>query len=379
MLSALKNFTSRLNIDWILLGSVLLISAAGLVTMNSFTADNTFFDRQMLWLGVSLAAFFALSFFDYRFLRRTGVIVSLFAAAVLLLVILLLIGEVTKGVQSWFTIGPIAFQPTDPAKIVLILLLAKYFARRHVEIAHIRHILLSGFYAFVIFVLIFLQPDPGSASIVFLIWLGMVLVSGISKKHLLLVFLTGLIAFGGLWMFVFEPYQKDRIVTFIHPYTDLQGAGYNAYQSTVAVGSGQILGKGIGYGTQSKLQFLPEYETDFIFAAFAEEWGFVGVVVLFGLYAIVIWRVLANAYNGATNFEILYGIGVSVFFMSHFLINVGMNVGLLPVTGTTLPFMSYGGSHLLTEFTALGILMGMRSYARTTHKEKLALNELGEV
>lgn len=203
----------------------------------------------------------------------------------------------------------------------------------------------------------------------------MVLFSGISKKHLLVVFLSGLIAFGGLWFFVFQDYQKARIVSFVNPMTDLTGAGYNAYQSTIAVGSGQILGKGVGLGSQSKLKFLPEYETDFIFAAFSEEWGFVGVMILFGLYGVVFWRIIDIAKKGATNFEVLYGLGLGAVFLSHFVIHVGMNVGLLPVTGITMPFMSYGGSHLLAEFLGIGILLGQRSYSRAINKEE-AKNEI---
>jgi rod shape determining protein RodA len=137
----------------------------------------------------------------------------------------------------------------------------------------------------------------------------------------------------------------------------------------ITVGSGEILGKGIGYGTQSRLNFLPEYETDFIFAAFAEEWGYVGVVILFLLYSIVLWRILSISMRGETNFEILYGTGLSILFMTHLTINIGMNIGIMPVTGIPVPFMSYGGSHIVSEFLALGILMGMKNYARAMHRE----------
>jgi len=173
------------------------------------------------------------------------------------------------------------------------------------------------------------------------------------------------------WFFLLEPYQKDRILVFLHPLADLSGAGYNAYQSTIAVGSGELFGKGVGYGTQSRLQFLPEYETDFIFAAFAEEWGFVGSALLLILFGLVIWRILRVALVGASNFEILFGIGVAILFVSQMVVNIGMNVGLLPVTGLPLPFMSYGGSHLLAEFVALGILAGMRRQARIAHPDDL--------
>lgn len=369
------------NVDWVLFISVIFVCLAGLFTMNSFSGtgalanSNRFFDRQSVWLAFCVFVFFVSSNIDWGFLKNTRVIVSLFAVSVAMLSLLFALGSIFKGAQSWFNFGAFSFQPTDPIKLVVILILSKYFSRRHIEIANIRHIIVSGFYVFVIFILVFLQPDFGSAIIIFFLWLGMVLVSGISKRHLLAVFLVGLIAFGGLWLFVFKPYQKARIMNFIHPLTDIRGSGYNAYQSTVAVGSGQVFGKGIGYGTQSKLQFLPEYETDFIFAAFAEEWGFIGVALLFIVYGIVLWRMLLISSKGGTNFEILFGAGLAILFLVHIIIHVGMNIGLLPVTGNTLPFMSYGGSHLLTEFLGLGMLMGMRRSSRAVHKD-IASNEM---
>lgn len=337
--------------------------------MNSFVGSSLFFDHQIVWLSISVVVFFIASMIDWSFLKSTRIIVILFGLSVLLLSSLFVFGSVFKGAQSWFNFGAFSFQPTDPIKLVVILILAKYFSRRHIEIANIRHIIVSGFYVFVIFFLVFLQPDFGSAIIIFFLWLGMVLISGISKKHLLAVFFIGLVSFAGLWLFVFQPYQKDRIKTFINPLTDIRGTGYNAYQSTIAVGSGQIFGKGIGYGTQSKLQFLPEYQTDFIFAAFAEEWGFLGVMLLFVLYGIIFWRMIKISLKGGSNFQILFGIGLCILFLVHSIIHIGMNIGLLPVTGNTLPFMSYGGSHLLTEFFGLGVLMGMRSRSRVVHKE----------
>lgn len=363
------------SIDWILLLGATLISIAGIITMDSFASENIFFIKQIIWLIISIFIFFVASQIDWRFIKKTEIIMLFYFLSVLLLGFLFVLGSVFKGAQSWFDLGSFSFQPVDFSKLVIILLLAKYFSRRHIEIANIRHILISGFYVFVIFLLVFLQPDFGSAIIIFCIWLGMVLVSGISKKHLLVVFIVGLIAFGVLWGFVFHPYQKVRIMNFINPLTDIQGTGYNAYQSTIAVGSGQIFGKGIGYGTQSKLEFLPEYQTDFIFAAFAEEWGFVGVILLLILFAIVIGRVFIIATKGESNFEILFGVGLAVMFMAHATIHIGMNIGLLPITGNTLPFMSYGGSHLLNEFLGLGILMGMRKYNRPIHKEMIS-NEI---
>jgi rod shape determining protein RodA len=364
-------------LDWILVGAVLPLTAAGLVTMNSFTSESYFFDRQLLWITLALILFFFASLVDWHFLRRSGILVTLYGASSVLLLSLWLIGHTAKGAQSWFNLGGVSLQPGDLMKLVLILMLAKYFSRRHVEIAHIRHILISGLYAIIPFGLILLQPDFGSAIIIFLIWLGMTIFSGISKKHLLLVFGTGAVAFLLLWTMVFAPYQKARIVTFLNPLHDIRGTGYNSFQSTIAVGSGQILGKGVGFGTQSRLKFLPEYQTDFIFAAFAEEWGFIGVIILFALFGIVLWRIIRHSMIGETNFESLFGIGLAIFLLSHFIINVGMNIGLLPVTGLTLPFVSYGGSHLLVEFLGLGILMGMRRYSRGFHRDDMKNEFLG--
>lgn len=280
-----------------------------------------------------------------------------------------MIGNTFQGAQSWFSLGFFSIQPAEIAKLILIILLTKYFSRRHVEIAHIKHIFVSGAYTMILALFVFAQPDFGSALIIVLIWLGMILVSGVSKKHLIILIITGFVAFAGLWLFAFKPYQKERVVSFLHPLTNLQGSGYNTYQSKIAVGSGGLVGKGIGYGTQSRLNFLPEYETDFIFAAFAEEWGFVGVLMVFLAFSVLIFRILRLATLGDTNFEILFTLGVAVFFISHFFVHIGVNLGMLPVTGTTLPFMSYGGSHLIIEFAALGILTAMSGHKRPVHKD----------
>lgn len=353
------------HIDWFLFASALLISILGLVTMRPFAGDTqAFFDKQMFWIAISCAVFFLASLPEYSFLRRSRIVVMLFILSTALLVILFLFGAVVKGAQSRFDLGFFSVQPSDPAKLVLVIVLAKYFARRHVAIGHIRHIAVSGIYAFILCALVFLQPDFGGAIIIASIWLGMVLVAGISWRHLAALIITALVCAGGLWQYGLEDYQKDRILTFIHPLADIQGAGYNAYQATIAVGSGEWIGKGIGQGSQSKLRFLPEYQTDFIFAAYAEEWGFIGVILLFGLYAVVIMRTLANAARAPDNFATLFGVGIAVMLTSNFLVHIGMNIGLLPVTGTTVPFMSYGGSHLVTEFAALGMLMGLRRWGK---------------
>ena len=366
-------------IDWALLLPAVAMAAAGLATMNSFAAPSYFFSRQLIWLTLALVVCLGLSSADPRFLRRSGIVVLTYAILLAFLTALLLFGRAIKGAKGWFSLGLFSLQPADFMKLSLVLILAKYFSRRHIEIAHFQHILVSGLYAFLPFVLIILQPDFGSAVIIFVIWLGMIMASGVSKRHFLLVAGVALLAFGVLWFAIFTGNQKSRIISFIHPLADIQGAGYNAFQSTIAVGSGQLTGKGVGFGTQSRFRFLPEYQTDFIFSAFAEEWGFIGVIIFFILFSIVIWRIIRIAMLGATNFEALFGIGLAIFLMGHFAVNVGMNIGLLPVTGLTLPFTSYGGSHLLTEFIGLGILMGMRKYSRAAHRDDIHNEFLGGI
>lgn len=363
-------------LTYVLVG-LLPIMFAGLFTLSTFGADNSRFYKQAFFIVLSLIVFFVFSRLDYRFLRRTPVVIGLYGASLILLLLLFILGHTVKGAQSWFEVGLFSFQPTDFAKITLIIILSKYFARRHVEIAHIKHILVSGVYALFPFLLVLIQPDFGNAIIIFFIWLGMVFVSGISRAHIALVFGGGAVAIAMMWLFVFAPYQKARIANFLNPLADVRGTGYNANQALIAVGSGQTLGKGLGYGTQSKLSFLPEYQTDFIFAAFAEEWGFVGVTLLMICFGIVLAQMLHSALLGASNFETLFALGLTIFFGVHIIINIGMNIGIMPVTGITLPFMSYGGSHILVECAALGMLVGMSRYGRVVHASGMSNEFLG--
>lgn len=385
MNSALSRIAERrarafAHVDWFVFFAALAISLLGLVTMYPLSGDgNTYFEKQVVWIALAIVVFYAASIPEYQFLRRSGVVAFMYIGILGLLGLIFAFGAITLGAQNRFDLGGFAIQPSDPAKLVLIVLLAKYFARRHVEIAHFKHIFISGAYALLLCALIFFQPDFGGAIITASIWFGMVLVAGISWRHLLFLLGCGVVAGVVLWTGVFQDYQKERIVSFLHPLADIQGAGYNAYQSTVAVGSGELVGKGIGFGTQSKLLFLPEYQTDFIFAAYAEEWGFVGVLLLFGLFSIVIIRILTASAHASDNFAALFGAGVAIMFLSHFIVHIGMNLGLLPVTGTTVPFMSYGGSHLLTEFLALGVLMGLRRHARASFQVRDRTELIGAV
>ncbi|MFA5132379.1 MAG: rod shape-determining protein RodA [Candidatus Paceibacterota bacterium] len=373
-----RNILSSLRIyDVTLFVAMLSVLIAGLFTMSSFEGHDSYFWKQGLWIIVTLSAFLFVSQFEYRFLKQTRTVLTLYFFVLAILTLLFVLGHVSKGAQSWFQFAGVAFQPADLMKLSLIIVLAKYFSRRHIEIANIRHIIISGVYAFIPFVLVVLQPDFGSAMVLFAIWLGMVLVSGISKKHLFAVFAIGVISFSLAWKLVFKPYQKARIMNFVYPLQDIRGTGYNAYQSTIAVGSGGLLGKGIGYGTQSRLNFLPEYKTDFIFAAYAEEWGFIGTILLLIFYSIILYKLALYALVADSTFEALFTYGVLIWLLTHIAINIGMNLGVMPVTGIPLPLMSYGGSHLLAECLALGICVGMHRYARSGHKYQMANEFVG--
>jgi rod shape determining protein RodA len=367
----------RLFFDWTLLLPALALSLLGVLTMSTFGQGASLAPRQLLWVAVALGVYLCLSTFDMRFIRRTTVVMTLYILSCVLLLLLLLFVHPVMGARAWFSLGPISFQPADLAKLALIALLAKYLSRRHVEISDSRHIIISGAYALTLTLLVLIEPDMGNAIIFGVLWLGMMLVSGISKKHLVILGCIGLIAASIFWFEGLKPYQRARIVSFVNPASDIHGSGYNAYQAKIAVGSGELFGKGIGYGTQSKLRFLPEYQTDFIFAAFAEEWGFIGVVLLLLLYALLFARLAQIARASATNFDAFFTLGVLILFAAHVAIHVGISLGLLPVTGTTIPFMSSGGSHLVLEFAALGIVTSLARYGRGAVRDASANEYLG--
>ncbi len=369
MIRALRTTTK--GIDWIMIASIVPIMLGSIATMTSFGGTKVFFNHQLLWLGIGLCLAFIISQSDMRFFRDSRYVVLSYLCSLALLVLVLLVGKTVKGSQSWFSFGSFSFQPTDIVKLLVIIVLAKYLSRRHVEIARIKHLLVSVLYVLVPVGLILLQPDFGSAMVLAAIWLGMALIAGIRKRHILLVGGIALVAFLVAWFGLFKPYQKARIETFLNPTADIRGSGYNAYQSVIAVGSGGVLGKGFGYGTQSRLNYLPEYQTDFIFAAFAEEWGFFGALIIIGSFCVFIWRIIVHARRGASNFETLFCAGYAICIFSHVVVNIGMNMGIMPVTGIPLPFMSYGGSHLLGECIGLGIILSMARYERASHPDDM--------
>lgn len=359
-------------IDWILIFCVLVVTFLGILTIKPFgevssgaEATNYFFERQIIWVALGICALFLSVWINWNFLKTNSIFLFLIYVFILFsLFVLIFTAESIRGAKSWYRVYSLSIEPVELMKIALILVLAKYFSKRHVEIARVRHIFISGAYTFLPAGLVFLHSDFGSAAILGAIWLGMGLCGGIKLKHLVLIFFLGIAVFALLWSFFLAPYQKARISSFLNPEGDVRGSGYHALQSEIAVGSGGIFGRGVGFGTQSRLEFLPENETDFIFASFAEEWGFVGVVILFLFLGIVLWRILRAGIYGESNFEKLYSAGLSIFLFSQIAVHVGMNIGFLPITGLGLPFMSYGGSSTISLFIALGILQSFNVHKK---------------
>jgi len=350
-------------VDWILIVSILMLTFFGIITMKSFGGESGplaggdyFFNRQILWLALGFLVFVISLSIDWNFLKTNSIfLLILYGIVLLLLLFLFLAGHVSRGALSWYKIHSVGVEPVELMKPILVLVLAKYFSKRHAEIGRIFHLLVSGMYAVLPAVFVMLQPALGSATILLFLWLGMALFGGIKFKHLFFLMILGVIVAFSFWHFFLLPYQKQRIISFINPQHDIQGSGYHAIQSTVAIGSGGIFGKGLGFGTQSRLEFLPEHQTDFIFAAFAEEWGLIGVIMIFLFFGMAIWRIVLSGIYAESNFEKLYSAGLSILLFSQAMIHIGMNAGLLPITGLGMPFVSYGGSSLISLFLAVGI------------------------
>ncbi len=349
-------------LDLPLLGAVLLLSGVGLLTIYQMGGEDAlfYFKRQLLFVGIGLIAMFLLIFFDYRILKNNSLALIVAYLASLISLVLVLFSQEIRGAASWYRLGAFNFGPVEFAKIVIILFLAKYFSQRHIEMYRIRHLMVSGFYLGLFALAVFLQPDLGSTLVLVFIWLGIVMISGIKLRHLLALGLLGVVLFAAGWAGLLKDYQKDRIIGFIDPQSDPYGSGYHITQSLIAVGSGGFWGQTKGESSQAGLKFLPEKHTDFIFAAFAERWGISGVLVLLFLYALMFWRIIKIAVNSANNFCRLYLIGFCLMLFVQIMVNIGMNIALLPITGLTLPLISYGGSSVISILIGFGLVQSIK-------------------
>jgi len=350
-------------LDWPLIIIVLLLSGVGLLTIYSIGSVEALFflKRQCAFLISGFLLMIGLSFFDYRiFKNHSSVLMFLYLLSVLSLVFVLF-GKEIRGASSWFQLGSFNFEPIEFAKIVVILFLAKYFSFRHVEMYRIRHLIISGLYIGLPVAIILFQPDLGSILVLISIWLGLIMVAGIKLRHLVVLFLIISLLFTMGWFNFLKDYQKQRILTFVNPQADPYGRGYHISQSLIAVGSGGLFGRGDESGSQAGLKFLPEQHTDFIFATLAEQWGLAGVLILLILFTLLFWRIIKIALVSSNNFSRLFASGLAIMLFAQVVINIGMNMAILPITGLTLPLISYGGSSLMTIFIALGILQSIKA------------------
>ena len=354
--------------DFLLFIPILILCIFSTLSLYNYNSQSLF-DKQLIWVTLGVSLFLVIFRLNLSFLQNSKLVIIIYAFANALLLYTVFFGATINGAKAWINLGLFSFQPADLAKLAIILLLAKYFSKRHMEIQFLRHIVVSLIYTLIPVSLIMLQPDFGSAMVIMFIWFFVVFMSGLSKKHLFIMFMLGLAGVFLMWNFVFAEYQKNRVLNFVNPVRDIRGSGYNVYQALIAIGSGGAFGKGVGLGTQSKFNFLPEYQTDFIFSAYAEEWGFVGVIILFIIYFVLLSRLMYLAYFTSDNFSSILTIGVFAWVFVHVFINISMNLGLFPVTGIPLPFMSYGGSHIVLMALAVAVVS---SVTKVNYKNKIS-------
>lgn len=342
----------------------MIIGSATNITDNPLL-QNTFLKKQIIAAIVGIILVIISLFFDYRILR--DYVSVIYVLNILILLTVLFLGSTIKGGQGWIRLGPVNFQPAETAKLAVIIALADVLAKGKYNVYYILGLIVPGIYIGVPFILVLLQNDLGSALVLIAIFVGMIYVAGANAKFLVGTFLSG-IGTVVAWITVhiywgvpipLKQYQLNRLLVLVNPQLDPLGAGYNVIQSKIAIGSGGLLGKGLFGGTQNQLNFLPERHTDFIFSVLGEEFGFIGALLILLLYLLLLWRGVKVAMEAKDEFGQLLVVGILSMFAFHILENVGMTIGIMPVTGIPLPFLSYGGSSLLTNLMAIAIIMNV--------------------
>lgn len=347
-----------LRFDWILFLTALALVSVGLVVMYGIgisrpDADLFLFQKHLVAGAIGAAIMLGFGLFDYRQFR--GLAIPVYALGAVLLVLVLLFGETIRGTRGWFVLGGLSFQPVEIAKVCLIVFLGAYLSRfTHRKLPW--HVIAGSLFATLAYVaLVMLQPDFGSAMVMVALWGALILFVGVGWRPLLVLLAGGLAMGVILWTLLLAPFQRDRLVAFLNPTVDARGAGYNVTQAQIAIGSGGWFGKGIGEGSQARLRFLPEAATDFTFAVVGEELGFVGILFVLGLFGLLLYRLTVGAREAEDDFATVLAAGLIVFFLIHIVVNAGMNLGLMPVTGIPLPFLSAASSFLIAVALALGI------------------------
>jgi len=343
--------------DALLFGLVLFVTVMGIFVIYGATYQvpglSQYAWKQVIWVGLGVTVLFILCLVDFRHIRQ--LVLPLYFIVMASLILLPFLGHKVKGARSWYALGSYRIQPAEFAKIIVVVCLAHYLASRDFVLDRIRDIIFPLFIAGIPAVLIFIQPDFGTASLFFPILLIMLYVAGTSKKLLVLLMLMAIWAGTAGYPFL-KPYQKARIKVFLHPEHDHRWLGYNIRQSEISLGSGGLWGKGWKQGTQTRLRFLPERHTDFIFSSLGEQFGFMGCAGLLILYCIITLRTLRLASRTLNKFGRLVIVGMISCFLLHIIFNIGMSLRLMPVTGLPLPLFSYGGSFLLTNYIIFGII-----------------------
>jgi rod shape determining protein RodA len=347
------------NVHWGLLLAALGLYVAGVMTIKSATSElgNEYFNRQLMWGVVGLVVLAVVFAIDYRRLIDLSPIFYVITLGAL--VMILIFGHTAGGAKSWVGIGGFGGQPSEMAKLLMSLILARYLAGIDKAYLDLREILIATGLTAIPMSLVIAERDLGGAAMFLAILGAMLLVAGIRPRVIIVVAALGLMIALGAWKWALHDYQKARIVSFVQPEADPLGSGYQVRQSKIAVGSGQWIGRGYGQGTQSQLRFLPERHTDFIMAVLAEEWGFLGVLTVFGLYLTYFGTAAKIAMRSRDRVGILLVTGLVAVQAVHVIYNTAMVVGMLPITGVPLPFLSYGGSFSMINFMALGLVLNV--------------------
>lgn len=346
-------------IDGGLAFAALLLAAVGLATVHSASSELAvdYLPRQAIWVGIGLVLLLAAMSIDYRVLLDLSL--TLYIFSLILLGLVLVLGDVRGGARSWFVVGPWQFQPSELAKLATTLFVARFLSEIDQPVLTLRQIATVVGIVAAPMLLIVVEPDMGGAAMFVPLLAGMLLIAGVKLRYLLIAAVVATSVGFGLWTFGMQEYQRERVITFLQPERDPLGSGYHIHQSKIAVGSGQLVGKGYMQGTQSQLRFLPARHTDFILAVLAEEWGFLGVATVLGLFALYIRSGARIAMRARDRSGILVVVGLLSVFCFHVLYNSAMVIGFLPITGIPLPFLSYGGTFMLYNFTATGIILGV--------------------
>jgi len=359
-----KNFFAFLRqIDWFIAAPIIVLLCFSLAELYSVSLGqegaHELFSKQLWFVAIGLVVFFVLALTDFHHLYSYSNYLYVFGFIMLLGV--LLFGQTINGTRGWFGLFGFGIQPVELVKVILIIGLARYFAKTSVPIRPFKHFFTTGIFTGLLIILVMLQPDLGSAALLFAIWGIFLLAVDFPKKYIGFIAAALFIIFALAWQFAFKDYQRERIISYVRP--SATSTNYNVKQAIIAVGAGGWAGRGLGFGSQSQLKFLPEASTDFIFAVISEELGLIGVVVVLSCFGFFLFRCFSVLGRSRNYFGSLLIVGGAGLIFIEMFINIGMNMGILPVIGIPLPFVSYGGSSLIAHLALAGVMHSVVRYS----------------